>query len=353
MRLRARRRSPATTRDAGRRSRGDRRPQSCHRPPAGHPRPHGSVRLHGNDDLSSRRRSRFLRPPEGADDRVLPRDVGALLLLRDARVPGGVHHHPGRGWRPGREQGHRRHRLRALRLAGLPDEPPGRLARRSLPRPATRGALRRRHHHVRPHRPGHPVPRHVLRRPRPHHRRHRPAQAQRVDDRRPALRQERHPPRRRLFDLLHGHQHRRVHRAAGVRLPRAERELPRLPVQQGHRHEPGLAPRLRRGRGRYGAGHRDLPAHAQAPRRCRSRSGAAPRGRRSQARPQQGVAHRRRDRRDHPGVRAVAHAVAVLVRVGPVDQPRRSHRQRHPARQGGGRRHASASASRWWRSRCS
>ncbi len=59
--------------------------------------------------------------------------------------------------------------------------------------------------------------------------------------------------RRRLLDLLHGHQPGRVHRAAGVRLPRAAREL---------------APRLRRGRRRHDAGAGPVRARPQAPRRC-------------------------------------------------------------------------------------
>ena len=48
---------------------------------------------------------------------------------------------------------------------------------------------------------------------------------------------ERQAPRRRVLDLLHGDQPRRVHRAAHLRLPRTERQL---------------APRVRRGRLRHG-----------------------------------------------------------------------------------------------------
>ena len=59
----------------------------------------------------------------------------------------------------------------------------------------------------------------------------------------------RQPARRRLLDLLHGHQPRRVHRAAGLRLSRAARQL---------------APRLRRGRRRHGARPRSVRARRQA-----------------------------------------------------------------------------------------
>ena len=68
-----------------------------------------------------------------------------------------------------------------------------------------------------------PIAGDVLPRPGPDRHRHRPAQGQRQRHRRPALRAGRHAPRRRLLDLLHGDQPRRVHRAAGLRLPRPAR----------------------------------------------------------------------------------------------------------------------------------
>ena len=89
----------------------------------------------------------------------------------------------------------------------------------------------------------------VLPRPVPDRDRHRPAQGQRQRDRRQALRAGRHPPRRRLLDLLHGHQPRRVHRAAGVRLPR--------PADQ-------LALRLRRRRRRHDARRDSVRARQHA-----------------------------------------------------------------------------------------
>ena len=60
-----------------------------------------------------------------------------------------------------------------------------------------------------------------------HRARHRPAQAEHQRHRRAALRAERRAPRRRVLALLHGHQPRRVLRAAHHRLPRAGRALPR------------------------------------------------------------------------------------------------------------------------------
>ena len=47
----------------------------------------------------------------------------------------------------------------------------------------------------------------------------------------------RHPPRRRLLDLLHGDQPRRVHRAAGVRLSRAAGQLARRVRRRRRRHD--------------------------------------------------------------------------------------------------------------------
>ena len=61
----------------------------------------------------------------------------------------------------------------------------------------------------------------LLPRPVPHRHRHRPAEGQRQRHRRPALRDQDDIRRDAgLLDLLHGDQPRRVHRAAGLRLPR-------------------------------------------------------------------------------------------------------------------------------------
>ncbi len=70
-----------------------------------------------------------------------------------------------------------------------------------------------------------------------------PVQAEHLVDGRPALRRGRSAPRPRLHDLLHGHQPRRVRRAAGHRLARerdheyaAAAELPRRVRRDRHRH---------------------------------------------------------------------------------------------------------------------
>jgi len=86
---------------------------------------------------------------------------------------------------------------------GPPDRPaPRRPLRRHRPSPAAISAWRS-------------VADHLLYRPRADRRRHRPAERQRGRDRRRPLRPGGQAPRRRLLDLLHGHQPRRVHRAAG------------------------------------------------------------------------------------------------------------------------------------------
>ena len=72
--------------------------------------------------------------------------------------------------------------------------------------------------------------------PRADRRRHRAAERQRQRDRRTPVSAGRSSARRRLLDLLHGDQPRRVHRAAGLRLPRPARELARGIRGGGHRH---------------------------------------------------------------------------------------------------------------------
>ena len=58
-----------------------------------------------------------------------------------------------------------------------------------------------------------------------HRPRHRPLKAQHQRDRRPAVSRRTTAARRRVLDLLHGHQHRRVLRAAHLRLSRTARQL--------------------------------------------------------------------------------------------------------------------------------
>ena len=82
-------------------------------------------------------------------------------------------------------------------------------------------------------------------RARTRHHRQRPLQAEHLLDGRPALRRRRSASRPRLHDLLHGHQPRRLRRAAGDRLARqrdhrhaAAAELPRRVHHDRHRHDP-------------------------------------------------------------------------------------------------------------------
>ena len=93
----------------------------------------------------------------------------------------------------------------------------------------------------------------VLPRPAARRARHRPAQAEHQRHRRPALRAAGHPARRGVFDLLHGHQPRRVPRSARHRLPGAGRRLPRADRRLGLRSELGVALGIRRGRRRHDA----------------------------------------------------------------------------------------------------
>ena len=145
--------------------------------------------------------------------------------------------------RPRHRPGHRRRHRRRVRRRRLPLHDPRRLARRPAHRLRAHAVLQRRRHDGRPHRarPG----------AGPGRRRRRPG-AGRVRLRRPegerhlpgrhAVRRARRAPRRRLLDLLHGHQPRRAarpaaHRAAAehVGLPLGLRARRR---RHGHRPRP-------------------------------------------------------------------------------------------------------------------
>ena len=163
----------------------------------------------------ARPRSLVLRPSARPVDALLHRDVGALQLLRHAGAAHPLHDRAGRGGRAGIRDERRRRGLRAVHVDGLHDQPAGRLDRRSPDRPAARRALRRHPDRLRPLQHGLPVADDVLSRPDADRPRHRAAEGQRRRHRRPAVRARRSAPRRRLLDLLHGHQPGRVHRAAG------------------------------------------------------------------------------------------------------------------------------------------
>ena len=103
-------------------------------------------------------------------------------------------------------------------------------------RPAPRRPLRRDPDRVRPFQHGGAVHDDVLCRPVCDCHRHRPPEGQRERHRRRALREERHPPRRGLLHLLHGHQPGCLRRAAHLRLPRAEDHVARGVCGGGLRH---------------------------------------------------------------------------------------------------------------------
>ena len=195
-------------------------------------------------------RSRVLRPSARPLDALLHRDVGALQLLRHARAAHPVHDRAAS--RPAASGSTRR---RPAPIYGLytsmvyMTSAARRLDRRPPDRPAARGALRRHPDRARPLQHG-------------RSRRSRPSisglalivlgtgllkgnvsvivgQLYAPDD---------HAPRRRLLDLLHGDQPRRVPRAARLRLSRPARQL---------------APRVRRGRRRHDARPRSSTCSAR------------------------------------------------------------------------------------------
>ena len=160
-------------------------------------------------------RAHLLRPPPRTGHSLHDRDVGAFLLLRHEGSAPAV---PGRtGW-PAPERGHRDRDLLRLRVDGVPARPARRLVRRpGLGSPQDR-RRRRRSHHARPPDAGAAVVGHLLRGPRPRGDRLGSAEGQHLHDGRPPLRRPGRPaPRRWLHGLLHGHQPRRLRRAADHR----------------------------------------------------------------------------------------------------------------------------------------
>ena len=151
-----------------------------------------------------------------------------ILFMTAAPATGGL----------GFDTGDGRRRLRPVHVDGVPDDAARRLDRRPADRPAAGGALRRHPDRERPLQHGVPVADDVLSRPRAHRHRHGLLKGNISVIVGQLYRRRRRPARRRLLDLLHGHQPRRVPRAARLRLSRAARQL---------------APGLRRGRRRHGA----------------------------------------------------------------------------------------------------
>ncbi|CAG6399012.1 hypothetical protein SCOCK_80167 [Actinacidiphila cocklensis] len=229
---------------------------------------------------SSGRCEELLRPPPWPGHALHDRDVGALQLLRHARAAAALpdRRRAGRrqglaGRRAGHDGRHGHRHLLDLPGDGLPARHAGRLVRR----PGLGSAQDRRgllgDHHGRPPDAGAPRRGAVLRRPGPGGDRLRAAQGQHLDDGRAPLRRPRRPPQgRRLHRLLHGHQRRRLRRAAGHRHRRPELQL---------------APGLRAGRGGHGAGPVPVPAGHPAPQRAQQRRPQAAEPRRAQRDPAQ------------------------------------------------------------------
>ena len=145
----------------------------------------------------------------------------------------------------------------------------------------------------------------------PDRHRHRFPQAQHQRHGRRPLHPRGRAARRRLLDVLHGDQHRRLLLAAGRRLPGAERPVPRLPRQPRHQPREQLALGVRRRGGGDGARPRPVRPRRPPPRQ----RGAAAGGHRSGG-PCQGPAQPAdRDRRLRgPGRRRVPAAAVDLGR---------------------------------------
>ena len=161
----------------------------------------------------------------------------------------------------------------------------------------------------------------VLRRARAHRARHRPPQAEHQRDRRAAVRSGRRPPRRRLLDLLHGDQPRRVPGAAAHRVPGAGRTLPRAHRGMGHGSELGVALRVRRGRRRHDA--RTDPVRGDGP---GNGIGGAQAGRRDHAGARgRSTSGKRFATREAPARSSVAVALLALagvISISPTHRPR-------------------------------
>ena len=167
----------------------------------------------------------MVRPSARALDLLLHRDVGAVQLLRSSRAPRALHDGVrGQRW----TCIHLREGLRdrgVVRFRRVRGGHPGRVDRRSLSGTVSQRVRRRGHNRLGPFQHGDPHRGDVFPWALPDRHRNRTPQAQHQHDGGRVVRQRRRAPRRRILNLLHGHQPRRVHRAVHRRDTRPESRL--------------------------------------------------------------------------------------------------------------------------------
>ena len=171
------------------------------------------------------RRRLVLRPPARAVDALLHRDVGALQLLRHARISDPVYDGAGGRRRIGICRCARGVDLRDLHRQRVGRRHSRRRGRGSFSRPVPQRAHRRHHHRRRAFHAGLQSASILLHRPGTHRHRHRPAETERQHDGRIPLPGRRRAAGRGVLHFLHGDQPRGIHRAAHRRLARATRGL--------------------------------------------------------------------------------------------------------------------------------
>ena len=167
----------------------------------------------------------MVRPPARSLHAVLHRDVGALQLLRDARHSRAVHDQCRCNRRHGAGRRDRDGDLRSVYRVRVCRRAAGRMDCGPYSRPAPFGVLGRRRDCRRSFHARHSLRRHLLRGPRPDRHRYRPAEAECQRDGRRSLSRGRCAARRGVFDLLHGDQHRRFSRSAGMWISRRSGQL--------------------------------------------------------------------------------------------------------------------------------
>ena len=193
----------------------------------------------------------LLRPSTRPPNALLHRDVGAVQLLRDARDPAPIHDRRGDCGRHGPLRRGGRRDLRCLHRGRLHGCDTRRLRGRSPARPETRGVRGRCSDRTRAFLSGFRYQGDLLPGPSLHRRRYGPAEAEHQRHRGHAVQPRGSEARRGFFDLLHGHQHRRLHLAPGLRVAGPERFV------QGNPPLDRSEPRARLALGIRRRGHRD------------------------------------------------------------------------------------------------